>query len=373
MGAMTKHHPKRIVIAPDSFKGSLTAREVAAALASGWLAVRPSDEVLCAPMADGGEGTLDALEMAISGSTRMPISVEALDGQRIDASWMLLPDGTGVVELAETSGLNLTEQLSPLDAHTYGFGQAIAAALEHGVARLVLALGGSASTDGGVGALTALGARFTSATGAPIGLGGRARQNLDRVELGGLLPLPPGGVVILADVTNPLCGPSGAAAVFAPQKGATVEDVEVLERALARFAAVSGGDPAAPGSGAAGGTAYGLLLWGATHVSGARFVAETIGLAYAIATADLVVTGEGRFDGQSANGKAPAAVLSIADEAGVPVALVAGQIEANTDDFVLAVELRELAGSVHAAIARPVSYLNEAGRYLAEAFTARAS
>jgi glycerate kinase len=360
---------KRVVIAPDSFKGSLKARDVAAALASGWLAVRPNDDVMCAPMADGGEGTLDAIEVAIAGSIRMPVFADALDGQRIDASWLLLPDGTGVIELSETSGLTLTQRPRPLDAHTFGFGQAIAAALEHGVERLVLALGGSASTDGGVGALIALGGRFTSATGAPIGFGGRALKDLDRVELAGLLSLPPRGVVILADVTNPLCGPRGAAAVFGPQKGATAADVEVLENALARFAALGGGDPDLPGAGAAGGAAYGLLLWGATLQSGARFVAETIGLSAALAAADLVLTGEGRFDRQSANGKAPVAVMRIAAEAEVPVALVAGQIEASIDGFMAAVELRDLAGSAQAAIAWPVKHLEEAGRYLAHAFS----
>ncbi len=173
-----------VVFAPDSFKGSATAAEVASALATGWSSVRPGDRVVLAPMADGGEGTLDAFEVAVPGSTRRPVRVTGPDGAPRDASWLLLPDGTAVVELAETSGIGLMPSLAPFDAQTTGFGQAIAAALDAGATGLLLAIGGSASTDGGAGMLTALGARLLDAAGGAVVPGNRGLASLDRVELG---------------------------------------------------------------------------------------------------------------------------------------------------------------------------------------------
>ncbi|GAB2513314.1 glycerate kinase [Microbacterium petrolearium] len=372
----------RVVFAPDSFKGSLAAAGVARALAEGW----PGAEAVARPMADGGEGTLDAFATAVPGSRRTPVRVTGPLGFGIDAAWLWLPptddapQGTGVVELASTSGIELLgDARRPWDASTLGFGQAIAAALDHGVSRLVLGIGSSASTDGGAGLLTALGARFTNDFGASIAPGAAGLEEVAAADLTRLRPLPEGGVQVLSDVTNPLLGPAGAAAVFGPQKG--VDDVTRAEAALARFADVLGrtageslpvtaarhADPAAPGAGAAGGAGYGLLAWGAELVPGAVRIAELTGLREAIAGADLVVTGEGSFDGQSAAGKAPAHVAELARAAGVPVALVAGRIapDADVSAFVRAVSLTELAGSGEAAIADPERWLREAGAALA--------
>lgn len=371
---------RTIVIAVDSFKGTIGAAAAGAALARGWAAARPDDVVRLLPMADGGEGTLDAFVTAVPGARRMPVTVTGPDGRPVAASWILLPgdegDGTdgsiGVVELASTSGIELLgpDGLRPWDAHTLGFGEAIAAALDHGVTRLVLGIGSSASTDGGTGALTALGARFLDADDCPVAPGARGLANIARADLAGLRPLPPGGVTVLSDVTHGLLGPAGAAHVFGPQKGAALADLPRMEAGLARLAALLGGDPGAAGSGAAGGTGYALRTWGAELVPGAAAVADLIGLAAALAVADLVVTGEGSFDGQSAAGKVPTHVARLATDAGTPVALVAGRIADDVTDadlaaFAASASLTALAGSAAAAMADPARWLAEAGTVLA--------
>ncbi|WP_345763670.1 glycerate kinase [Diaminobutyricibacter sp. McL0608] len=365
-----------VVVAPDSFKGSATAAAIATAIADGWMSVRPGDVVLPTPMADGGEGTLDAFELAVPGATRIPVMVQGPAGGTVSASWLLLPQsdefpgGVGIVELATTSGITLLDELAPLDAHTLGFGQAIADALDHRVSRLLLAIGGSASTDGGVGALAALGARFSDAQGRPIRLGNRGLGSLARVDLGGLRALPDAGVAILSDVTNPLLGPAGAAAVFAPQKGANEAQVLGLESGLVRLerlvrAERPGVRATTAGAGAAGGTGYGMLAWGATMTPGAGAVGDALGLPSLIAAADVVVTGEGRFDAQSAAGKAPSYVAGLARSAGVRAMLVAGAIEACDVPFDEAVSLVELAGGAADAIADPVRWARAAGARLA--------
>lgn len=399
---------RTVVVAPDSFKGSAAAADVAAALAEGWSEVRPEDHVVLAPTADGGEGTLDAFAAAVPGAVRHSVRVLGPSGAPVDASWLELPDGTAVVELAETSGLALLTEPAPFDAHTIGFGQAISAALDAGAHTLLLAIGGSSSTDGGTGALTALGAHLLDASGAPIAPGNRGLAALASVDFSALRPLPPGGVRILSDVTSPLLGPGGAAAVFGPQKGAGAEDVVVLEAGLARWAEVAGGavdagavavgngessgagsavdpdepgagagapdgdgrtkhavDPAEPGTGAAGGTGFGLRLWGATMTPGAPAVADALGLPARIATADVVITGEGRYDSQSASGKAPEHVAALAREAGIPVLLVAGAIAVEPHGFADAIALADLAGSAPAAIADPLRWARVAGAALA--------
>lgn len=359
-----------IVVAPDSFKGSATATEMAAALAEGWASERPGDRVILAPMADGGEGTLDAFEAAVPGAQRNPVRVLGPAGAPVEASWLMLPDGTALVELAETSGLERMPVLDPFAAHTLGFGEAIAAALAAGARALLLAIGGSSSTDGGAGALSALGGRFVDAAGSDIPHGNTGLHRIDLADLSGLVALPPGGVRILSDVTSPLLGPDGAAAVFGPQKGATAQDVPVLESGLRRFAEAvraSGSpvDPGEPGAGAAGGTGFGLLLWGARMAPGATAVGEALGLPATIGGADFVITGEGRFDSQSAAGKVPTYVGGLAREAGVPVLLAAGSIQAPTDGFAAAVALADLAGSADAAIADPHRWARAAGAALA--------
>jgi glycerate 2-kinase len=359
----------RVVIAPDSFKGTATAADAAAALAAGWRSVRAEDDLVERPMADGGEGTLDAFASSVPGAQRMPITVRGPVTAPVQTSWVLLPDGTGVVELAATSGITLLDPLEPLDAHSAGFGEAIAAALDAGVERLLLGLGGSASSDGGTAALTVLGAWFLDDSGAPVPLGNRGLAMLDRVDLTGLRSLPSDGAVILGDVTNPLLGPLGAAAIFGPQKGADAATVDVLEANLARLADLvpEALQPfaAAPGAGAAGGAGFGLLAWGASMGGGAALVAEAVDLREAIDGADLVITGEGRFDGQSEAGKAPTVVAALARDAGVPTALVAGAVTAEPRGFAASVALADLAGGGPAAMAEPLRWLEAAGAELA--------
>jgi glycerate kinase len=361
----------RIVIAPDSFKGSAAAHLAADAIARGWASARPDDVLVLLPMADGGEGTVDAFAVAFPDSVRMPHTVTGPDDRPVEAEWLLLADGTGIVELAQASGITLLDPLRAFDAHTIGFGQLIAAALDHGVTRLVLGIGGSSSTDGGAGALVALGARMLDAAGADIAAGNRGLAQLDRVDTSGLRALPAGGAIVLSDVTNPLLGASGAAAVFGPQKGAAASDIPVLDANLSRLARCFGSaDENAPGSGAAGGAGFGLLAWGATIEAGAVAVGEALGMPAAVASTDFVITGEGRFDEQSAAGKVPSYLAALARAAGVDAALVAGIIQAPTDDFVDAVSLTELAGSSAASQADAERWLVEAGARLAQRFGA---
>lgn len=371
----------KVVLAPDSFKGSIAAADVAAALVAGWRSVDPAAEIVACPMADGGEGTLAAFRAAVPGSTRMPITVTGPHGRPVAASWLLLPPtedaphGTAVVELASTSGIELLgDGLLPLEAHSGGFGEAIAAALEHRtegepVSRLVLGIGSSSSTDGGTGMLTALGARFTDAAGHAIALGARGLDTVVTADLSGLRALPAGGVLVLSDVTNPLLGALGSATIFGPQKGLDPAGVGRADAGLARLATLLSADPDTAGSGAAGGVGFGLLAWGARLVPGAAEVAELIDLRGALAAASVVVTGEGSFDGQSAAGKAPTHVAALAAEAGVPVALVAGRIaaDADTSAFAACVSLTDLAGGGAAAMADSARWLREAGAALARA------
>ncbi|WP_285026753.1 glycerate kinase [Plantibacter sp. ME-Dv--P-122b] len=365
-------HRRTVVISPDSFKGTAEAPDVARSIAEGWCSVRPDDEVVQLPMADGGEGTLDAFAAAVPGAVRHAIVVTGPDGREVASAWLELPDRTGVVELALTSGLTLLDDLRPFEAQTIGFGEAIAAALDAGVERLLLAIGGSSSTDGGMGLLQALGARFRDAEGRDLPPGNTGAGSVVVVDCANLRALPPGGAVILNDVANPLLGPDGAAAVYGPQKGARPDDVAALEAALGRFV----GQLAAaetpvearsaartPGAGAAGGAGFGLLLWGATPSSGATGVGAAIGLPEAVGAADLVVTGEGRYDAQTASGKVAAYVAA---QAPGRTMLVAGAIAAATEDvFRDAVSLTELAGGVEAAMADPLVHLRAAGAALA--------
>lgn len=365
----------KIVIAPDSFKGSLPADAVAASLAEGWRQVHPDDDLVLCPMADGGEGTLEAVATAVPGATRMPVTVRGPVGEEIRADWLLLPpredapDGVGVVELASTCGIELLgERREPWDASTFGFGQAVVAALDHGVSRLVLAIGSSASTDGGSGLLAALGARIMDAHGVPVPDGARGLEAVAEVDTAALRSVPDGGVMVLTDVTNPLLGPQGAAAVFGPQKGLSEADVPVVDGLMRGWASLLGLDPDVPGAGAAGGTGGALLHWGAELVPGADAVARLVGLAEELRGADLVLTGEGAYDGQSASGKAPALVTSLAGDAGVDVVLVAGHVAADVDTgaFSEVVSLTELAGGPEASMVDAARYLVAAGRALAQ-------
>jgi glycerate kinase len=360
--------PMRVVIAPDSFKGTLEAAAAADALAAGWRSRRPADELVTLPLADGGEGTLDALGHDLPAVCWRSAAVSGPDGRAVQADWLLLPDGTAVVEMARAAGLPLLDRPDPLGATTRGLGELLAAAIaDPAVHRVMLTLGGSATTDGGTGALAALGARFTDVDGAELPPGGGALARLAHVDLSGLTPPPAGGVQCLVDVTAPLLGPLGAAGQFGPQKGASPDQVAELDAALARLAGLLGGDPGAPGAGAAGGTAFGFAAcWGAEFVSGADAVAAAAGLAGALSGADLVVTGEGQFDAQSLRGKVVGALVGRAAAAGVPVTVVAGRVVADGDlPVARALALTDLAGSAAAAMTEPARWLAEAGARLA--------
>ena len=381
----------RVLIAPDSFKGSLGAATAAAALARGWLSVRPGDQVTELPLADGGEGTLDVLAATVPGARWHRARVTGPGGAAVRARWLELPAlhgrenaapgaGMAVVELARASGLPLLAHPDPMRAQTTGLGELLGRALDAGAGRILVGLGGSAATDGGTGALAALGARFFDAAGQPLPLGGGALASLARADLSGLRAPPNGGVTCLTDVTAPLLGPRGAAAVFGPQKGADGPQIARLEAGLARLARVLGGDPAAPGAGAAGGTGYGLAAaWGAGLAPGAAELGHLAGLDRALASADLVITGEGRFDETSLTGKTCGTVIAAAAAAGVPVAVVAGQASGafagpgpagagapgGIPAPVTVVTLAALAGGTAAAISRPRRWLREAGNRLA--------
>lgn len=335
LGSAYREAVMRVVIAPDSFKGSIGAAAAAAAIAAGWASVRPSDELVLLPQADGGEGSLDALEAATPGNERVPVGpVTGPDGRPVPGEWLSLPDGTAVIEMALVSGLPLMAAPDALGATSRGLGEVMAHAIDAGARRLLVGIGGSASTDGGIPVLEALGDRKP----------------------------PAGGVVVLTDVTNPLLGRNGAAAVFGPQKGATAQDVEVLERRLQGVAEQLGADPATPGAGAAGGVGYALHAWGAELTSGSAHIAEVTGLTDAEIQASAVVTGEGRFDSQSLQGKVVGGVLGRATS---PVVLIAGSIQG--DPGIPAWSLSDMAGGTAAALEQPAHWLFAAGAEAAAA------
>lgn len=365
---MTSGNAQRVVIAPDSFKGSMSATSVADAIATGWLSVRPHDLTETVPQADGGEGTVDAVAARHPDAIRHHVpGVTGPDGRPILGQWLMLPDRTAVIELAQTSGLPLMHVLDPGGASTRGLGEVMAAALDGGATRLLIGLGGSASTDGGAGMLQALGARLSADTGAEIGPGGMALADIASVDISHLRRLPVGGVDVLTDTTAPLLGPTGAAAVFGPQKGASRQLITQLDQALAHFASfLPHLDPAVPGSGAAGGTGFGLLAWGAKMSPGADAIAELTGLSERIPAANVVVTGEGRYDATSNTGKLVGSLLSRCARHGVRSVVVAGQLAVNPPD--IAVSLVNTAGSVEAAMAAPRQWLEAAGAVAALRF-----
>ena len=361
----------RVLVAPDSFKGSAPGVEAAAAIAAGWRRERPGDVVVELPVADGGEGTLETLLRGTTATLRS--AAVDVAGQRHAAPWALLDEGReAYVELASCCGLPLVGTVNPLGAGTGPVGSVLAAALEAGAERVTLAVGGSASTDGGLDCMRALGLAVTDAQGRPVPTGGRGLLAATAVSTAALRPPPPGGMRVLCDVRSPLFGPTGAAHVFAPQKGADEKQVRTLDRALRRWHEISGGDAGAAGAGAAGGIAYGLATyWSAALVPGARAVAELLGLDRQLAAADLVLTGEGCFDGQSGSGKAPGLVLERARALGVPAAVVAGTVAAAPG--VPACALSDLAPSIRDAIERATHWLTEAGARLARAVASSGS
>jgi glycerate kinase len=330
----------KIVIAPDSFKESLTAMEVANEIEAGFREFFPDAEYRKLPVADGGEGTVQAMIDA-SGGRLVQLRVSGPLGAPVDAFYGLMGhDGggapTAVIEMAAASGLELLApaQRDPLRTTSYGTGELIRHALDAGARRFVLGVGGSATNDGGAGMLQALGVRMLDAAGAELGHGGGALRALDRIDIGGLDPRIAGAVFDVAcDVSNPLVGPQGASHIFGPQKGADAAMVSQLEDNLRRYAAIVARDlgrPLAevadvPGVGAGGGIAMAMLVFlGGRLRPGSEIVTAAVGLDAAVADADLVVTGEGRIDSQSIHGKTPIGVARVAQRHGKPVIGIAG-------------------------------------------------
>ncbi|WP_443080113.1 glycerate kinase [Streptomyces sp. P9-A2] len=332
--AQSEAPARRVLVAADKFKGSLTAVEVAERVTAGLRRVVPGLEVEALPVADGGDGTVAAAVAA--GFDRREVRVTGPLGDEVTAAFALRGD-TAVVEMAEASGLQRLPGgvLAPLTASTYGSGELLTAALDAGARTLVFGVGGSATTDGGAGMLAALGARFLRADGDPVTPGGAGLAELASADLSGLDPrLGEVEVVLASDVDNPLTGPKGAPAVYGPQKGASPEDVKRLDAALAHFVKVLE-EPAgaratefaaSPGAGAAGGIGYGALLLGARFRPGIEVMLDVLGFAPALERADLVITGEGSLDEQTLHGKAPAGVAAAARAAGKEVVAVCGRL-----------------------------------------------
>jgi glycerate 2-kinase len=322
----------KVVIAPDKFAGTLSAAEAAAAMRRGWTEVRPGDEIVVVPMADGGEGTLDVVAAAVPDSELRHAEVADALGRAVAARWLLLPDGRALVEAAQACGLSrlAADERNPRLATSYGVGQLVKAGAVAGATEVAVGLGGTATVDGGTGLAIALGHRLLRADGNGLKVGGEFGRDLDRVEAAEPLGV---SVVAAVDVTNPLLGPDGAAAVFGPQKGAAPEDVAVLEEALRTVADVVERDlPGGPwrelpGAGAAGGLGFALAAFcGARLAGGAEAVAGLCGLGPALEDAAIVLTGEGKLDAQTAAGKVPAYVVARARDVGARVLAVAGQL-----------------------------------------------
>ena len=330
----------KIVIAPDAFKESLSAAEVALAIEAGFREVFPAAEICRLPVADGGEGTVDAMVAALGGR-RVAARVTGPLGEPVEAFYGLCGDGaTVVIEMAAASGLALvpSARRNPLLTTSFGTGELIRAALDAGARHLIVGIGGSATNDAGAGMLQALGAALLDGAGRPLGRGGEALADLARIAVDGLDPRLAGcRIEVACDVDNPLTGERGASAVFGPQKGATPAMVQRLDANLAHFAAVLQRDLGVavadvPGAGAAGGVGAALLgPLGARLRPGIEIVTGALGLEAAVADADLVITGEGRLDVQSLRGKAPLGVARIARRHGKPVIAIAGSLGDDLD------------------------------------------
>ena len=327
--------PMKIVVAPQAFKGSLGAFQVCDAIKEGINQVFPDAEVDISPMADGGDGTLEVLVQGTKGKT-ISAWVTGPLGQQVEALWGVLGDGqTAVIEMARASGLALVprEKQNPLVATTYGTGELIRQALEAGYRNFIVGVGGSATCDGGAGVAQALGARLLDAQGQDLPVGGKALSKLAEVDVSGMDPrIRDSHFQVATDVSNPLCGPEGTAAIYGPQKGATPSIVRELDDALSHYAGVVKrnlgieiGD--VPGAGAAGGLGFGMMaLLQAQLRSGVDVVAEAIDFSRRLEGSDLVITGEGQLDGQSAYGKTIMGVASRARGLSIPVIAIAGGI-----------------------------------------------
>jgi glycerate kinase len=318
-----------LLLASDSFKGSLSALQACTAMQRGAMRVFPDDDCVSLPLADGGEGTLDAI-LNSAGGTRKTARVADPLGKQVEANWGVLPARRAVIEMAQASGLMLVSETArdALHASSYGTGQLIQAALDDGCKEIFIGIGGSATTDGGTGALAALGARFLDARGELLPPGGAALNDLHAIDLSSMdSRIRSTPITVLSDVTNPLCGENGAAFIYAPQKGASPDDVKILDSGLRKLAQVASADGSTPGAGAAGGMGFGLLAFcNAQMKSGIEVVLEVARFEEKLANADLVLTGEGALDAQTLSGKTIAGVCRAARKRGVPVIAFGGKV-----------------------------------------------
>jgi len=361
----------RVVIAPDKFAGTMTAAEAASAISVGWRGAAPGDDLILAPMSDGGPGFLDTVAAVFDGLTTA--TVEDALGRSVPASW-LQTDVAGtriaVIESAQACGLARLsrDELDPGVASSYGVGQLISVALSSGARRILVGLGGTAANDGGAGMAQALGVRLLDADGKELPRGALALERLVSIDRSGLDGrLQEVDVIAVADVDNPLLGEHGASAVFSRQKGADDDLSRRLDAALAHYVqVVDAADlAAAAGAGAAGGLCFGLMAFaGATVQQGLALVAGILGLPGKVADADIVVTGEGRFDEQSLRGKVPAGVAELARAAGVPCVVLAGDVTVDVDraqaaGIARAYAVTPLAGGTAEAFAQPIYWLEK--------------
>ncbi|MBU2704123.1 glycerate kinase [Sporomusaceae bacterium BoRhaA] len=364
----------RIVVAPDSFKGSLSAMDVASAMEKGIHAVFPEAQVSKVPIADGGEGTVEAL-VAATGGRIIHQQVMGPLGDRTQASWGLLGDGeTAVIEMAAASGITLipAEKRNPRVATTYGTGQLIQAALDQGIKKIIIGIGGSATNDGGAGMAQALGVKFLDVNGQELSYGGAALAQLETMDTTHIdSRLAETTILVASDVDNPLCGDHGASAVYGPQKGATPEIVAELDQALKHYAEVAkkviGKDVLnLPGAGAAGGLGAGLMIFTQAKLRpGVEIVLEACDFSNTVKHADLVMTGEGNTDFQTAHGKAPVGIAQIAKQYGVPVVCLSGGLGKGCDDV-----LRKGIDALMGTVPRPMELtecMAQAGELLQEA------
>lgn len=366
----------RVLVCPDCFTGTLTADEAAAAFAAGWLAQRPSDTLECVPLSDGGPGFVDAAVRGV-GATRMTTAVPGPLGGTVIAQWALAGEQAWI-ESAQACGLHLVapEQRDPRATTTLGVGWLVAAAIAAGARTITVGVGGTGTNDGGAGMLSALGAR---ADRGELAAGGAALVDIGPVDLSQARHAVAGVRLLVAtDVDNPLCGARGASRVYGPQKGASAVDCELLDRALAGFAAQcgrmpQGRDPAvALGAGAGGGLGYGLMLLGATREPGIGTVMSMVGLAQRVQATDVVVTGEGRLDDQSLQGKVVSGVARLAAEHAKPCVVVAGEVRLGKRELAAAgidagYSLVDMVGST-AALGDPAAAMSTAAGRVARAW-----
>ena len=328
----------KILVAPQEFKGSISALSAAEAAKTGILRVFPQAEVVLCPVADGGDGTLETLVEVSGGKVRV-CSVQNPIGETIQAQWGAMGDGvTAVIEMARTSGLALLSlaERDPLNASTYGLGQAISEALDEGFRRFIVGIGGSATNDAGAGMAQALGANLLDSHGNTINFGGAALANLQTVDISNMdSRIKDSEFLVACDVSNPLTGAEGASAVYGPQKGATPEMVQSLDDALSNFASVVKKDlkkdvSEISGAGAAGGLGAGMMAFmGAELKAGVDIVLDTVNLREKLSSVDLVITGEGGMDFQTVYNKAPIGVARIASEHNIPTIAIAGLLGSN--------------------------------------------